>query len=134
MQAISRFADQLSAQSAAQSAAQIATLTAIMQRFETLHSARSPSRPSRAVHQQSIPHCPPSQHASPISPQPSHQQSALDARALTGAFLHPSARPLALDPRAAAHVPLGTSQQAHQLGPTLRDATHVLLGATQQSH
>ena len=116
LQTLARFADQLAAQSAAQSAAQLSAYSAVMKRIDTLHIAHSSSRPSRAT-QPVIPPRPPSQHASPISPQSSHQQSALDARALTDAPLYPSARPLALDPRAAAHVPLGATQQLHQLAP-----------------
>ena len=72
----------------------------------------------------------PSHWALPTASRPPSRQSALNARALTGVPLPFSARPLALDSRAAAHVPLGASQQAHQLAPTPCDATYVPLGAT----
>ena len=121
LQTLARFADQLAAQSAAQSAAQLSVLSTIMQRFDTLHPAR-----------------PPSQAASPTSPHASHRQSALDVRAPAGvplsSYSQSIARPLPLNPRATAHVPLSAPQQAHQWATAPRDASLVQLGAVQQSH
>ena len=116
LQTLARFADQLAAQSAAQSAAQLSALSTIMQRFDMLHPTRTPS-----------------QAASPTSPHASHRQSALDARALACVPLSSCsqsiARPLSLNPRATAHVPLSAPQQAHQCATALRDASPVQLGA-----
>ena len=50
LQTLARFAEQLAAQSAAQSAAQLSALSAVMQRFETLHPATS-SRSRRQARQ-----------------------------------------------------------------------------------
>ena len=73
-----------------------------MQRFDPLIFAR-----------------PSSQTASPTSPHASHRQSSLNILAIVGVSLSSCsqslARTLALNLRFAAHVPLGATQQSHQL-------------------
>ena len=92
-----------------------------MQRFDTLHQARSPS-----------------QAASPTSPHASHHQSALDVRARTGVPLSSCsqsiARPLPLNPCATAHAVLSAPQQAYKWATAPCDASPGQLGVVQQTH
>ena len=128
LQTLARFAEQLAAQSAAQSAAQLTPLSAVMQRFETLHPA-TPSHSRRPARQPISASRSSSRRASPSPQRSSHRQSALDAGDHQGVSFRFPACPLALDPRATTHqlalsariaspVPLGAAQQSHQLAPS----------------
>ena len=132
LQALSRFADQLAAQSAAMSAVQLSALSAIVQRFETLHFAPSPSHQSR-INQSTTAPRPPTPRGSP-TPQPPSPQNASALRVSTGApmslFSQSLARPLALEDHAVAHAPLNEAQQSQMSATSPRHDMRVQLGAT----
>ena len=116
LQIFARLSEQLSAQST--------SLTSVLKRFETLHSATPPRSSCRSARQEITASRSPSRRASPSPQRSLYRLSALDAGALLGGTLPFPMRPLAQDPRAT----------AHQLTFSARIASHVFLGAAQKSH